>query len=126
MADRSAALTIATVTETVLSTHGKTGTDDLRAASTSQPMAIARVREDLLEAQRNRGELQARLIAANSDLSKLQLKLQLEGHRITELLSEKQGLTTKLRDRDEELRGKTKLLEVASSFAHFACSSQSH
>lgn len=48
-------------------------------------------------------------------MQKLGTRSKTEGKRITELTAEKTVLTTKLRDRDEELRGKAKLLEVCRS-----------
>ena len=50
------------------------------------------------------------------DLARLQTKSRAESRCVNELLSEKQGLSMKLRDKDEELRGKAKLLEVRMIF----------
>ncbi|MCJ1411876.1 hypothetical protein MMC19_005968 [Ptychographa xylographoides] len=68
------------------------------------------VRQNLLEAQRSRSELQARLTAVSAELDKLKLKSKTDMQRIHDLSREKTSLTLKLRDRDEELRGKAKLL----------------
>jgi len=46
------------------------------------------------------------------EMQKLRTKSKTEGKRIAELTADKTVLTIKLIDRDEELRGKAKLLEV--------------
>ncbi|MCJ1431314.1 hypothetical protein MMC27_000665 [Xylographa pallens] len=74
-------------------------------------VSAAQVRQNLAEAQRSRGELEARIVAVTGELEKLQLKSIVESRRINELTTEKSNLVKKLRDRDEELRGKSKLLE---------------
>lgn len=74
--------------------------------------AIIKVRQDLSEAQRGRGLMETRLQSVTEDLQKLKIQTSLDSKRIGELLKEKATLTTGMRDRDEELRGKAKLLEV--------------
>ena len=76
------------------------------------PAGIQKVREDLIEAQQNRVELQGLMTKMTEDLFRLQVKSKSENRQVSELLVEKQSLAVKLRDRDEELRGKAKLLEV--------------
>ncbi|MCJ1249680.1 hypothetical protein MMC30_006906 [Trapelia coarctata] len=73
--------------------------------------ASVQVRQDLLEAQRSRGELQTRLDTTTAELERLSLRSKAETRRIGELTTERTSLLTKLRDKDEELRGKAKLLE---------------
>ena len=46
------------------------------------------------------------------DLKKLKIQSSIDSKRIGELTKERNMLITGLRDRDEELRGKAKLLEV--------------
>ncbi|MCJ1241078.1 hypothetical protein MMC14_009082 [Varicellaria rhodocarpa] len=75
------------------------------------PAGIQKVREDLIEAQQNRVELQGLMTKMTEDLFRLQVKSKSENRQVSELLVEKQSLAVKLRDRDEELRGKAKLLE---------------
>ncbi|MCJ1376954.1 hypothetical protein MMC17_000044 [Xylographa soralifera] len=74
-------------------------------------ISATQVRQNLAEAQRNRAELETRIVAITGELEKLQLKSIVESRRINELTAEKSNLVKKLRDRDEELRGKSKLLE---------------
>lgn len=76
------------------------------------PDAIAKVRQDLGEAQRSRGLTETKLQSVTGELKKLKIQSSLDRKRISELTKEKAVLTTGLRDRDEELKGKTKLLEV--------------
>ena len=85
------------------------------AASTSATSGIAaiQVRQNLAEAQRTRTELETRIGVISGELEKLQLKSKTESQHIDELSVEKSILVKKLRDRDEELRGKSKLLEVS-------------
>jgi len=75
------------------------------------PDAIAKVRQDLSEAQRSRGLMETKLQSVTEELKKLKIQCSLDRKRISELTREKAILTTGLRDRDEELKGKTKLLE---------------
>ena len=70
------------------------------------------MRQDLSEAQRSRGLIETRLQSVTEELQKLKIQSSLDSKRIGEISKEKASLTTGLRDRDEELRGKAKLLEV--------------
>ena len=84
-----------------------------RSVTLSDPSdKIARMRQDLSEAQRSRGLIETRLHSVTEELSKLKIQASLDNKRIAELTKEKTVLSTKLKDRDEELKGKTKLLEV--------------
>lgn len=74
--------------------------------------ALAKVRHDLAEAQRSRASMEARLHIITTEGAKLKTQASLDNRRIAELLKEKSTLITRTRDRDEELRGKAKLLEV--------------
>ncbi|CEJ58597.1 hypothetical protein PMG11_07249 [Penicillium brasilianum] len=68
-------------------------------------------RADLSEAQRSRTDLQDQLNRLNIELDKLRKKSHRDGRRLQTLESEKDILGKRLKDRDEELREKTKLLE---------------
>ena len=61
---------------------------------------------------RSHGQLQARTKVAEAELVKLRAKSKLDGKLIEDLSKERAFLNQKLKDRDEELRGKTKLLDV--------------
>lgn len=69
-------------------------------------------RADLSEAQRSRSELQDRLNRVNAEVETLRKKSLQEGRRINSLESERAHLKLRLKDRDAELKGKAKLLEV--------------
>ena len=75
--------------------------------------ALSRVQEHLSEAQRSREAIQLQLQRLTEETKKLRLRSKADNRRISELVSEKTHLATRMRDRDEELRGKAKLLEVS-------------
>ena len=89
-----------------------TSTADSPSSTPAQAEALARLRLDLSEAQRTKEEQQSRLKSVTEELERLKLKSKMDTQRISELAMEKAGLVTKMRDRDEELREKAKLLEV--------------
>jgi hypothetical protein len=69
----------------------------------------------LAEALRAKGQLQSRLKIAEEELQRLTARTKADARLIKELTVEKTYLMTKVKDRDEELRGKAKLLEVRSN-----------
>lgn len=73
---------------------------------------LAKVREDLREAQRSKGAMQAQLQSLNEEVAELRTQSQVDKKRIEDLGLEKTNLVKRMRDLDEELKGKTKLLEV--------------
>lgn len=73
---------------------------------------LAKVREDLGEAQRSKGAMQAQLQSLNEEGAELRTQSQVDKKRIENLGVEKTNLVKRMRDLDEELKGKTKLLEV--------------
>ncbi|GAD98945.1 autophagy protein Apg16, putative [Paecilomyces variotii No. 5] len=77
----------------------------------STPDALAAARADLSAAQRSRAELQEQLTRTSTELEKLKKKTVQDSRRITVLEGERTHLSLRLRDRDEELRGKAKLLD---------------
>lgn len=79
---------------------------------------LALTRADLSEAQRSRSELQDRLSRTKADLEKLRKRSTLDGRRIKTLEQDATHLQLRLKDRDEELRGKAKLLDVGLVPAH--------
>lgn len=70
------------------------------------------MRGELAEALRSNGQLQSRIKIADAELVKLRAKSKSDGRLIEDLSKERAFLSQKLKDRDEELRGKTKLLDV--------------
>ncbi|CAI6085403.1 unnamed protein product [Clonostachys chloroleuca] len=87
--------------------------DDTTAAPTTNldDPGLAQLRLELTEALRSKGVAEARLRTAEEELDKLRVRTKKETKTITALDTERAGLTTKLKDRDHELREKRKLLE---------------
>ena len=69
-------------------------------------------KNDLIEAQKRRTELQVDLEASNTEIQRLHTQARADGKRIGDLTLENTALVVKLQDRVEELKGKAKLLEV--------------
>ncbi|KAK1751634.1 autophagy protein 16 [Echria macrotheca] len=69
----------------------------------------ARLRLQLAEALRARGQSQSRLQAAEEELGRLRAKTAADSKALAQLTAERRKLNIKLRDREEELRVKTKL-----------------
>ncbi|RKF58863.1 Autophagy protein 16 [Erysiphe neolycopersici] len=72
---------------------------------------ILHVRSELAEALRSNGQICLRTKAAEAELSRLREKNKFDVITMEELSKDRVNLTQKLKDRDEELRGKTKLLD---------------
>ncbi|KAE9373513.1 autophagy protein 16 [Stipitochalara longipes BDJ] len=104
--DRTAALEAEKAANTSRDPKAK----DATTGSTA-PDGTAQIRGDLAEALRSNGQLQARTKAAETELLKLKAKSKSDGKLIGDLSKERAFLSQKLQDRDEELRGKTKLLD---------------
>jgi chromosome segregation ATPase len=71
---------------------------------------VAKLRLELAEALRARGQFSTRLQTAGDELARLRTKTTSDGKSLQELASERKLLARKLRDREEELRAKSKLL----------------
>ncbi|KAK0738487.1 autophagy-related protein 16 [Schizothecium vesticola] len=71
---------------------------------------VAKLRFDLAEALRARGQFQIRLQAADEELARLRSTTAAYARTVRELTKERQALALKLRDREEELKVKTKLV----------------
>ncbi|KAF3483478.1 Atg16p [Arthroderma uncinatum] len=80
--------------------HPSPGLDPLLAAN-----------QDLAAAQKSREELSNKLEQAMSRLERLTRKVNAETQRAADLAVERTQLQIRLKDRDEELRGKAKLLD---------------
>ncbi|EED23236.1 autophagy protein Apg16, putative [Talaromyces stipitatus ATCC 10500] len=80
-------------------------------AGAASQSALLAARADLAAAQRSRSELQEQLNRTTAELDKLKSKTQQDSRRITSLEGERTHLILRLKDRDEELRGKAKLLD---------------
>ncbi|CAK7210632.1 autophagy protein 16, interacts with Atg12p-Atg5p [Sporothrix curviconia] len=71
----------------------------------------AQLRVDLTEALRSQGKFESRLKAAQQELETLRIKTRNDAKSIRTLTAERNALAIKVRDRDEELHGKSKLVE---------------
>ncbi|KIY03754.1 uncharacterized protein Z520_00445 [Fonsecaea multimorphosa CBS 102226] len=91
------------------SIQGGTRPDSPSATATAS--ILAQLRQDLSKAQTERADLQSRLDTALRELETLKGKAKADSKRIAQLNASVSQLTVKLRDRDEELRGKAKLIE---------------
>lgn len=87
----------------------------IRRYASAQPTPDKRVatqlREDLTKAQQERGDLQSKLDTALQELEAVQARAKRDHRKITQLTAGFTQLSTKLRDREEELKGKAKLVE---------------
>jgi chromosome segregation ATPase len=68
------------------------------------------LRLDLAEALRSQNQFQHRLQVAEEELTRLRAKTTADSKALRELTAERKLLATKLRDREEELRVKSKLV----------------
>jgi len=71
---------------------------------------VARLRLDLAEALRAKGQFQQRLQTAEEELNRLRTKTSADSKALRELTAERRILTIKLRDREDEIRVKNKLV----------------
>ncbi|OTB17896.1 hypothetical protein K445DRAFT_264268 [Daldinia sp. EC12] len=120
LADRVAALEAEkavwqTSTNPPASLSGKaaaaTTTSGTTTASATTDPSVAQLRLELAEAFRSKGLLQSRLKAAEDELKKLRAKTKVDAKRINDLTAERNALSAKLKDRNEELAGKNKMLK---------------
>ena len=84
--------------------------------------ALSKIRKDLSEAQRSKGAMELEIQSLAEENQKLRVQSKLDRKRISELALERTNLATRMKDRDEELKGKAKLLEVSLYFLAFEVS----
>ncbi len=80
--------------------------------------ALARLRDDLATAQKSRAELIEKQKRLNREVEQLRVKTQKDARRMEELDRERAALERRVKDRDEELKGKTRLSEVLISILY--------
>ncbi|KAK7908545.1 hypothetical protein PG985_015848 [Apiospora marii] len=88
-----------------------TTTTDPSATAQSSGPGTAELKRDLAEALRSKGQLEAKFKTNTAELQKLRTKTKADDKRVQDLTAERNTLATKLKDRNEELVGKTKLLK---------------
>jgi chromosome segregation ATPase len=117
LADRTATISKEPAADLASQVSNPAGSKDKAQAGADQRSELSALlnslREDLAEAQRMRAELQSQLDAISSELAKLKEKSAADVKKVGDLITERNQLMVRLRDRDEELRGKSKLLEVS-------------
>ncbi|RDW88509.1 autophagy protein [Coleophoma cylindrospora] len=69
------------------------------------------MRADLAEALRSNGQLQSRVKVAEAELARIKAQNISDSRLIQDLTTQRTLLSQKVRDRDEEIRGKAKLLD---------------
>ena len=89
---------------------GKNTASEPPDTNAAENLVVARLRLDLAEALRARGQSQTRLQAAEAELALLRVKTDSDSKAIRELTADRKVLSRKLRDREEELRAKNKLV----------------
>ncbi|OLN83734.1 Autophagy protein 16 [Colletotrichum chlorophyti] len=92
----------------------KNAPKESRPTTTNEPSSdptVAQLQLQLAEALRSNGTLQSRAKAAEEELQALRGKAKEDSRKLRDLAAEKTALTTKLRDREHELREKRKLVE---------------
>ncbi|KAI9683145.1 MAG: hypothetical protein M1829_005936 [Trizodia sp. TS-e1964] len=82
-----------------------------RGSAAGLAETLSRLRLDLADAQRSKTELEKRYTTAADELAKVQARSKIESKRLLDLSVERTNLATRVRDKEEELRGKAKLLE---------------
>ncbi|KAM0488851.1 hypothetical protein ACHAP7_000898 [Fusarium lateritium] len=110
MADRISALEAEkNGLEALVANSGKTSTQPVEP-STNDP-AVAQLKQDLAEALRSKGVTEKRLRASEEELVQLRSKQKTDTKSIRDLAADRNSLTTRLKDREYELREKRKLIE---------------
>ena len=118
MADRISALEAekAALEPQAASAAPKTPTKQAPDPSRDDP-GVAQLRLDFAEALRSRGVAENRLRTAEEELTKLRTKTKGDSRSLRSLEAERASLTTRLKDREHELREKRKLVEVSAQHA---------
>lgn len=115
MADRISALEAEkNGLEALVANSGKTSTQPT-GPSTNDPV-VAQLKQDLAEALRSKGVTEKRLRASEEELMQLRSKHKTGTKAIRDLTADRSSLTTRLKDREYELREKRKLIEVRYGF----------
>ncbi|KAI0180813.1 autophagy protein 16 [Hypoxylon sp. FL1284] len=85
--------------------------DNTTAAAAGAASGGPQTKLELAEALRSKGQLQSRLKAAEDELRRLRSKTKVDAKRIGDLTAERNALMGRLKDRNEELVGKNKMLK---------------
>ncbi|KAH7244246.1 autophagy-related protein 16 [Fusarium redolens] len=110
MADRISALEAEKNGLEALVANSGTSTAQPTEPSTNDPV-VAQLKQDLAEALRSKGVAEKRLRASEEELMQLRAKYKADTKSIRELTADRNSLTTRLKDREYELREKRKFIE---------------
>lgn len=77
----------------------------------SDSASVIQLRQDLVRSQQERAELQTRFDKASHDLDALKSRSRQDTKKLAQATAQVNQLTLRLRDRDEEIKGKAKLVE---------------
>ncbi|RKK20716.1 hypothetical protein BFJ66_g275 [Fusarium oxysporum f. sp. cepae] len=110
MADRISALEAEKNGLEALVANSGTPTAQPTEHSTNDP-GVAQLKQDLAEALRSKGVTEKRLRAGEEELMQLRAKHKADTKSIRDLTADRNSLTTRLKDREYELREKRKLIE---------------
>ncbi|KAF5634840.1 Autophagy 16 [Fusarium sp. NRRL 52700] len=110
MADRISALEAEKNGLEALVANSGTPTAQPTEPSTND-LGVAQLKQDLAEALRSKGVTEKRLRTSEEELMQLRAKHKADTKSIRDLTADRNSLTTKLKDREHELREKHKLLE---------------
>ncbi|EXA45876.1 hypothetical protein FOQG_06099 [Fusarium oxysporum f. sp. raphani 54005] len=110
MADRISALEAEKNGLEALVANSGTPTAQPAEPSTNDP-GVAQLKQDLAEALRSKGVTEKRLRAGEEELMQLRAKHKADTKSIRDLTADRNSLTTRLKDREYELREKRKLIE---------------
>lgn len=108
--DRTVALEAEKAANGPLSTTESDSKNPATPASAND--GTTQIRRDLTEALRANGQLKLRVTAAEKELVMLRAKTKSDTKAIEDLTKERALLAQKVKDRDEELKGKTKFIMV--------------
>ncbi|CAM1510390.1 Fc.00g007250.m01.CDS01 [Cosmosporella sp. VM-42] len=111
MADRIAALEAEKASlESSVSKIQKTTAPPTQSSTADDP-GVTQLKFELAEALRSKGVAETRLRKAEEELTKLRSKTKGDSRSIRELTADRATLTTRVKDREHELREKRKLVE---------------
>ena len=122
MADRISAMEAERSTlEAQVTTSDVGATKGQTSVPNANNAGIAQLRLELAESLRSKGVTEARLRIAEEELDKLRSRAKSDSKSIRDLTVERSTILTRMKDREHELRGKKKLLEVRAIFSPFVC-----
>lgn len=123
MADRISSLEAEkSALEAQVASSGPMSSPGQSSEASKDAPGVAQLRLDLAEALRSKGVAESRLRIADEELTKLREKTKNDTSSLKRLEAECASLTTRLRDREHELREKRKLVEVSPIHAIDNCS----